>query len=248
VLGVKENASYLSAGNDMTTDWSDYQEEAAALFRSMGLDASTNVTIQGIRMKHEVDVVVKSHHAEFDVTWLVECKHWKSPVSKLHVLALREIIADTGSDRGILLCESGFQSGALEAANLTNVHVTSFENVRSTAGVDISAMRLRELYDRVEICRAKYWDIPKDERIAQGLRGDFGEWGYSGARALEICGDLINRAFRGVYPICPDSLQALVEFGKDRQFASPEEVIAIIAPMVEELECKLAKAREAADA
>jgi hypothetical protein len=121
----------------MATDWKDYQEEAAALFRSMGLDATTDVTLQGVRTRHDIDVVVKSHHAGFDVTWLVECKHWKAPVSKLHVLALREIVSDLGADRGILLCEAGFQSGAIEAANLTNVQVTSLERVRATAGGDI---------------------------------------------------------------------------------------------------------------
>jgi restriction system protein len=74
----------------VATDWKDYQEEAAALFRSIGLEAETNVTMRGVRTSHDVDVVVKSHHAGFDVTWLVECKHWKTAVSKLHVLALRE--------------------------------------------------------------------------------------------------------------------------------------------------------------
>jgi hypothetical protein len=33
----------------MATDWNDYQEEAAALFRSMGLAAETNVTLHGVR-------------------------------------------------------------------------------------------------------------------------------------------------------------------------------------------------------
>lgn len=161
----------------MTTDWFDYQEEAAALFRSMGLEAATNITIKGVRTSHDVDVVVKSHHSGFDVTWLVECKQWKSAVSKLHVLALREIVTDTGADRGILLCEAGFQSGAIEAANLTNIQVTTLENMRATSGREISAMRLRELFDRVESCRALYWDIPKSERIAWGIRTDVGEWG-----------------------------------------------------------------------
>ncbi len=169
----------------MATDWNDYQEEAASLFRSMGLEAETNVTMRGARTNHDVDVVVKSHHAGFDVTWLVECKHWKAPVSKLHVIALRAIVAELGADRGILLCEAGFQSGAVEAANLTNVQVTSLGNVRATAGSDISAMRLRELYDRVETCRQKYWDLPKDLRIEHGLREDAGGYGYSGARVVE---------------------------------------------------------------
>lgn len=223
----------------MATDWNDYQEEAAALFRSMGLDAETNVTMRGVRTNHDVDVVVKSHHAGFDVTWLVECKHWKTPVSKLHVLALREIVADLGADRGILLCEAGFQSGAVEAANLTNVQVTSLEHVRLTAGGDISAMRLRELYDRVENCRQQYWDLPKDLRIEHGLREDVGEYGYSGARVVELCLDLVTRAFRGTYPFQTDALAVFVEFGKDKQFSSAEEVIGIVAPKVDELEKRL---------
>lgn len=223
----------------MATNWSDYQEEAASLFRSMGLDAVTNETIQGVRTKHNVDVVVRSHHAGFDITWLVECKHWKSPVSKLHVLALREIVSDTGADRGILLCEAGFQSGAIEAANLTNVQVTSLENVRATSGADICAMRLRELYDRLENCRTRYWDIPKRQRIERGLRQEVCVVGYSGKTTLDICDDLFPRAFRGIYPFSADTLQALVTFGRDNLFSSPEEVIATLTPLIEELESKL---------
>jgi len=65
-------------------------------------------------------------------------------VTKLHVLALREIVADVGADRGILLSEAGFQSGAIEAAKLTNVHVTSLARLRDTATAEVMAMRLRE--------------------------------------------------------------------------------------------------------
>jgi len=108
---------------DSTLHWKNYQEEAATFFRTLGLDAETDKKIQGTRTYHDVDVLVTSHHAGFDVTWIVECKRWKTRVSKLHVLALREIVNDTGVDRGILLAENGFQSGAIEAAALTNVHV-----------------------------------------------------------------------------------------------------------------------------
>lgn len=231
----------------MATDWSDYQEEAAALFRSMGLDATTNVTIQGVRTKHAIDVLVKSHFAGFDVTWLVECKHWKSSVSKLHVLALREIVSDTGADRGILLCEAGFQSGAIEAASLTNVQVTSLTNVRTTANHDISAMRLRELYDRAEICRTRYWDIPKQKRIDLGLRQEVFAFGYSGAASLAVCDDLLPKAFRGIYPFHTETATSMMAIGKDKIFSSPEEVIAAIAPLIEELENKLDAASNSAN-
>jgi restriction system protein len=46
--------------------WSEYQTEAAEFFRSLGLDAEIDVTVQGARTNHDVDVLVKSHHAGFD--------------------------------------------------------------------------------------------------------------------------------------------------------------------------------------
>ncbi len=128
--------------------WQMYQEEAASYFRSLGLDASVDATTRGVRTSHDIDVLVKSTYVGFEITWIVECKNWQTAVSKLHVLALREIVADLGADRGILLSEEGFQSGAREAANLTNVQVTSIVEMRETASSSIQAMRLRDLYDR----------------------------------------------------------------------------------------------------
>ena len=39
-------------------------------------------------------------------------------------------------------------------------------------------------------------------------------------------------------------MQVLVDFGKDREFVSPDDVIATVEPMVQELEERLAKARQ----
>ena len=113
-------------------DWKDYQEEVASFFRELGLEASTDVKVNGARTAHDIDVLVKSHHVGFDGTWVVECKKWKNRVSKLHVLALRESVSDIGADRGILLSESGFKIGAIEAANLTNIQLTSLDSIRGT--------------------------------------------------------------------------------------------------------------------
>lgn len=51
-------------GFEMTA-WRDYQEEAAAFFRSIGLSAETDKTIIGVRTSHDVDVLVKSQHYGF---------------------------------------------------------------------------------------------------------------------------------------------------------------------------------------
>ncbi len=223
----------------MAKTWKEYQEEAASFFRGLGLDAQTDVTVQGIRTKHDIDVLVKSHHVGFDVTWIVECKHWQTRVSKLHVLALREIVADIGADRGILLFETGFQSGAIEAATLTNVHATSLADVRKSASKEIMSMRLRELYDRIEGCRERYWNIPKEDRIEYGLRPDVGAVGYSGIQVVELACDLLSKAFRGTYPIKSETLAALCMPGFERQFTTAEELVSAIEPMIDALEARL---------
>jgi restriction system protein len=223
----------------MADSWQAYQEEVTQFFRSIGLEADTNCRMQGVRTTHDIDVFVRSHYVGFDVVWIVECKYWEAKVSKLHVLALREIVADLGADRGIILSESGFQSGAVEAARLTNVHVSSLAELRSTAEVEISAMRLRELFDRVETCRERYWEIPKSVRIDCGLRPDVGAAGYSGDQVIQLSNELIAKALRGSYPVKVDSLIGMVTFGREQQFRSPNEIISILEPMITELELKL---------
>lgn len=229
----------------MATNWIEYQEETAAFFRSLALDAQTNVSVQGVRTRHDVDVLVKSHHAGFDVTWIIECKHWKSRVSKLHVLALREIVTDVGADRGILLSEAGFQSGAIEAATLTNVRVTSLADVRGTASFEIVSMRLRELYDRIELSRERYWEIPKETRIKYGLRPSVEDVGFSSIQFMDLARDLLTKAFRGTFPISSDEVGAFLIPGFLRQFANGEELIAILEPMVVDLETRLAQSERA---
>ncbi|SJZ93759.1 Restriction endonuclease [Trichlorobacter thiogenes] len=223
----------------MSIPWKEYQEEAASLFRSLGLDANTDITVKGVRTNHDIDVLVKSQHVGFEITWLVECKYWKTRVSKLHVLALREIVSDVGADRGIILSEAGFQSGAIEAAHLTNVQVTSLAEISTSARNDIFSMRLRELFDRIEDCNDRYWNIPKKMRIEYGLRPDVGAIGYSGNHMIDLCRDLLSRAFRGVYPFNTEAIMALLIPSFQTVFNSPNEVVDAVEPLVSELEQKL---------
>jgi hypothetical protein len=227
------------SGEGMASDWKDYQEEAASFFRDLGLEADTDVSIKGVRTTHDIDVYVKSHQVGFDIVWLIECKYWKRPVTKLHVLALREIVTDVGADRGILLSESGVQSGAKEAATLTNVHISSLASLRSTASAEFIAMSLRELFDRVEACRERYWNIPKEQRINCGLRPDVGAGGYAGDQIINLCSELLARAFRGTYPIELDSLAGLMIAGVGRQFFEVGELLSFVEAKTAELESKI---------
>jgi restriction system protein len=226
------------------TDWSDYQEEAAEFFRSIGLEANTNVAINGVRTSHDVDVVVRSNHVGFDLLWLVECKHWKTPVSKLHVLALREIISDTGADRGILMAEKGFQSGALEAAQLTNVQLTSLADLKVSAGHALGMAELRVIQERADQCRTRYWKLSKDTRIKYGLRQPVAaRGGYTANDVLQIANYVLNYAFSRGFPIIDDGtniwVRGLAHDDSINLAKTPAELIKNLEPLIADLEQRL---------
>lgn len=82
--------------------------------------------------------------------------------------------------------------------------------------------------------------MPKDERIAHGLRPEVGDWDFSGARVVDLCRDLLTKAFRGLYPVTSDELAAAMDSELQRQMHSPEEVVAVVEVRVSELERRLA--------
>jgi restriction system protein len=230
----------------MTENWKEYQEEAAEFFGELGFDAKTDETLEGVRTKHDIDVVVRSQHLGFDILWLVECKHWKTKVSKLHVLGLRQIVADLGADRGILLCEVGFQSGAIEAAGLTNIYPTSLADFKITSSDQINSMRIRDLFDRIESCNKRYWDLPKADRIEHGLRPDSAEVGYDGQSVIGLVTELLGKALRASYPITCDSLTPVVSMAAlvyqiPETINSIQKLLRIVEPLVLGLESKLTK-------
>lgn len=226
----------------MDKAWKTYQEQTREFFSSLGLDARTDVTIQGVRTEHDIDVLVQMNNAGFKVTWLIECKLWTSKVKKLHVLALREIVADTGADRGILLAENGVQSGALEAAALTNVHISSLAELRGSTRKEVFGLRLHDLFDRSVECETRYWEIPKGDRIAFGLRPDHGEAFISTIAKIEKIKEILTKAFRGNYPIELDPFDQIIIPGFPLLVADIEVFVGEADKVLTECESQLVDA------
>lgn len=235
--------------------WAEYQERVAHHFRSIGLEAETNATLNGARTSHEIDVVVRTSHVGFDLLWLVECKRWRQRVSKLHVLALREIVSDIGADRGILMAESGHQRGAFEAAHLTNVQLTSLEEVVTTSSEALGRAELREIQERTDRCNERYWNISKSDRIDLGLRPPVPALGYSGAMVIRAVEHTISTALRGRFSIAFNEVySALESFGGRSEpgqragsfvASTPHELAEHLDAVIGDLERRLDRAETA---
>lgn len=234
--------------------WKDYQEEVAAFFRTLGLDASTNVTLEGVRTTHDIDVVVRSRQLGLDVLWLVECKAWRTRVPKEKVFALRAIANDVGADRGLMMAENGYQSGALESARRTNIVLTSLADLLETARFDLGVAQLESLLHRVAACRERYWDICKRDRIDFGLRPESMAIGYSGDTVVAAVQAAVLYAITRGFPLRYERYRAAMSlYGGDlvadladpRAITTPWDLFAVLDLELVELEQLLDRAEAA---
>ena len=232
----------------MASDWREYQEKAAAFFRSAGMNAETDRSLQGTRTTHDIDVVVDISVSGMDVRWIVECKHWNKPVSKLHVLALREIVSDLGADRGIILCEAGFQSGALEASSFTNVRPMSLAELSITAKDSIMLAELSDFQTRGERNRQRYWNLGTEVRRKHGLKNGFSlPVVASGDHIITLILELIGRAQNHRYPINMENLSDISFLNSGilklpESYDSLEQIHEVVGQLTSQLERKITAA------
>ncbi|MFH8566857.1 restriction endonuclease [Streptomyces sp. NPDC017993] len=118
--------------------WHDYQEEVAEFLRSMGFTAAVDVTLEGARGSHDLDVVGTYEKTGICFTWIVECKQQERRVEKSKVLTFIGIVQDVGADRGLFVADSGFQSGAIQSAGKTNVTLTTLPGLREKGQAELT--------------------------------------------------------------------------------------------------------------
>lgn len=184
-------------------DWFIFQEDIKNHFESLGADAETNIRVQGVRTCHDIDVFIKTKFLGENITWIVEAKHWKNKVTRAQVLALRSIVDDTGADRGFIISVAGFQSGALEAAEKTNVKLKTFDEFKEDSRGFIESEILKTYYKRLSLLEERYWSHSKSIRIEYGLRHDIIDqsMNFTGQQLLATARKAIMAAEDRNYPI-----------------------------------------------
>lgn len=149
--------------------WKAYQEEAAAFFRDLDMDATTDEVLEGARGRHAIDVTVRTRRAGVGQLWIVECKLWNRAVSKDKVLVLAGVVSDVGADRGLLLSESGFQAGAVRSAGLSNITLSSLSDLRDNAADEKTEIDARTALKRLVLLEKRVSDlIDRGEPIRGG--------------------------------------------------------------------------------
>jgi len=93
-----------------------------------------------------------------------------SNVPKEKVLTLRTIVDDVGADRDFIISQKGFQSGAYEAAENTNIKLKTFDELKQTTSEMIQDEILKTYKRRTSLLTKKYWSHDKRTRKDYNLR------------------------------------------------------------------------------
>lgn len=145
----------------MIKNWEKYQQEVAAFFKSLDFNTEVESKIKGARGNHKIDVLVSYEKFGISFKWVIECKYWKNAVPKEKVLALLSVVQDVGADKGFLLSETGFQAGAINSAEKTNITLTNLKILKEKSKNELAAIRYNSYINRfdsvIELLRGMTW-------------------------------------------------------------------------------------------
>lgn len=206
--------------------WKSYQQQSAEFFRSLGLTAKVEELVAGARGAHKIDVYVEGNFMGISFTWVVECKCWKANVSKEKVAALTAILQDIGADRGFLLSEKGFQSGALRLAEKSNITLTSLADLASTVGDRHITAQVASLHLRLHNITTKLRALKKalyENEFYPPIMEPLGK--------IVFLSMVIDDALKGELPT------PYTPFGPGQKFAhTVEEALAAVDQLISEAE------------
>jgi len=112
--------------SELPRDWMELQEKAEQILSEAGLEAHTNLDVPLARGTVSVDVLARDPSATPPTTYICECKLWRRAVPQNVVHAFRSVVIDSGAHRGFIISSGGFQAGAYEAAQHSNLDLVSW--------------------------------------------------------------------------------------------------------------------------
>jgi hypothetical protein len=128
--------------------WQELENMVCQAFEEMGYESNRKAEISTARGTVEIDVHAVKRGNPIPTVVLCECKHWNKRVDKSVILSFRSICSDAGAHFGLIVSKEGFQSGAMESREHTNIHLLNFAEFQKTffdewiGGVTMTVLKL----------------------------------------------------------------------------------------------------------
>jgi hypothetical protein len=140
-------------------DWRELQNMTGQLFAEIGCEMQVGKKVENVRGTKEIDVYVRDNSIVPAGVYLCECKYWQRAVPQEVVHAFRTVMQDVGAHHGYIISSAGFQSGAHEAAQNTNLHLVTFPEVQAIF-FDRWRIAMGERFTPYADRLFPYWDFP----------------------------------------------------------------------------------------
>src|SRR3972149_3192806 len=82
-------------------------------------------------VNRQIDVVVRYNLGQFNMLIVIDCKDWKKPVDIGDIGSFTDLVEDVGANKGAIVCNAGFTSGALKRAQAKGIDLLKVADVES---------------------------------------------------------------------------------------------------------------------
>lgn len=106
--------------------WRDLENSVAMILSECGMAVQQAVRVQLPRGHADIDVLADETVEDISVRTVCECKDWSTNVPQEKVHAFRTVMLEIGAHRGYIIAKTGFQTGAIEAAQSTNIELVTY--------------------------------------------------------------------------------------------------------------------------
>lgn len=117
--------------NHKPKTWQQLEDMVYLAFIEMGYISHKSHSYKTIRGRVAVDVIAVDKITPIPTTILCECKYWNKPVNQQIIYAFRSVCLDIGAHYGLVISKKGFQCGAEQTRQNTNVHLLNFEQFQN---------------------------------------------------------------------------------------------------------------------
>ncbi|WP_348825511.1 restriction endonuclease [Flavobacterium aestuarii] len=117
----------LNINHKEPKNWRELQLFVSEILNECGYVTQIEKTIQTLRGKVEIDVYAEKEEGIKTII-LCECKFWKNNIPQTVVHSLRSVINDYGATNGFIISKVGFQSGAIETIDKSNISLLTWSD------------------------------------------------------------------------------------------------------------------------
>lgn len=142
------------------TNWKDLENRVAYILKGVGFSVKTEHNIETARGSVNIDVYAVKNKPSPPIHCLCECKYWNKNIPQSVIHSFRSVVSDSGANVGYIISKNGFQKGALETAENTNIIMFTWDQFLNNYKEEWHRSKIKELFSLAEPLKDYTSDFP----------------------------------------------------------------------------------------